>query len=75
MVSTRYNSNMTVTPTQLHKRNEYFINGRLPIRETLIQQSGKDEPKRKQFLQEMYNMANATLIHEWQPKIKGIITF
>lgn len=60
---------------RLHKRNEYFINSHLPLRETLIQQSGKDEPKRKQFLQEMYNMAKATLIHEWQPEIKGIITF
>jgi 5-methylcytosine-specific restriction endonuclease McrA len=60
---------------RLHKRNEYFISSHLPLRETLIQQTGKDEPKRKDFLQEVYNMAKATLIHEWQPEIKGIITF
>lgn len=60
---------------RLHKRNEYFINSHLPLRETLIQQTGKDEPKRKHFLQEVYNMAKATLIHEWQPEVKGIITF
>ena len=60
---------------RLHKRNEYFISSHLPLRETLIQQTGKDEPKRKQFLQQVYNMAKATLIHEWQPEIKGIITF
>lgn len=60
---------------RLHKRNEYFINSHLPLRETLIQQTGKDEPKRKQFLQEVYNMAKAMLIHEWQPEVKGIITF
>ena len=60
---------------RLHKRNEYFINSHLPLRETLIQQTGKDEPKRKHFLQDVYNMAKATLIHEWEPEVKGIITF
>lgn len=60
---------------RLHKRNEYFISSHLPLRETLIQQTGKDELKRKHFLQEVYNMAKATLIHEWQPEVKGIITF
>ena len=60
---------------RLHKRNEYFISSHLPLRETLIQQTGKDESKRKHFLQELYNMAKASLIHEWQPEIKGIITF
>lgn len=60
---------------RLHKRNEYFINSHLPLRETLIQQTGKGELKRKHFLQEVYNMAKATLIHEWQPEVKGIITF
>ena len=60
---------------RLHKRNEYFISSHLPLRETLIQQTGKDESKRKHFLQEVYNMAKASLIHEWQPEIKGIITF
>jgi 5-methylcytosine-specific restriction endonuclease McrA len=60
---------------RLHKRNEYFINSHLPLRETLIQQAGRDEPKRKDFLQNAYNMAKASLIHEWQPEIKGIMTF
>ena len=60
---------------RLHKRNEYFINSHLPLRETLIQQTGKDEPKRKYFLQNVYNMAKESLIHEWQPETKGIITF
>ena len=60
---------------RLHKRNEYFISSHLPLRETLIQQTGKDEPKRKVFLQNVYNMAKASLIHEWQPEIKGIMTF
>mgnify|MGYP000454046058 CR=1 FL=1 len=60
---------------RLHKRNEYFINSHLPLRETLIQQTGKDEPKRKYFLQNVYNRAKTLLIHQWEPEIKGIITF
>jgi len=61
--------------SRLHKRNEYFINSHLPLRETLIQQTGNNEPKRKQFLQQSYSIAKSTLIHEWQPEIKGIMTF
>ena len=60
---------------RLHKRNEYFINSHLPLRETLIQQTGNNERKRKQFLQQSYSIAKSTLIHEWQPEIKGIMTF
>ena len=61
--------------SRLHKRNEYFINSHLPLRETLIQQTGKDEARRKQFLQDNYSRAKESLIHEWQPEAKGIITF
>ena len=60
---------------RLHKRNEYFINSHLPLRETLIQQTGNNEVTRKQFLQQNYSIAKSTLIHEWQPEIKGIVTF
>ncbi len=60
---------------RLHKRNEYFINSHLPLRETLIQQTGKDETKRKHFLQDTYNLAKTALIHVWQPETKGIIIF
>jgi hypothetical protein len=61
--------------SRLHKRNEYFISSHLPLRETLIQQTGKTEQARKDFLQQNYITAKNTLIHEWQPEIKGIITF
>lgn len=61
--------------SRLHKRNEYFINSHLPLRETLIQQTGSKEQNRKQFLQQCYKDAKEALIHEWQPEIKGIITF
>lgn len=60
---------------RLHKRNEYFINSHLPIRETLIQQTGKNEQQRKTFLQTKYETAKRAIIHEWQPEVRGVITF
>ncbi len=60
---------------KLHKRNEYFINSHLPLRETLIQQTGKNEQQRKIFLQKQYTLAKQTAIHEWFPETKGIIIF
>jgi hypothetical protein len=60
---------------RLHKRNEYFISSHLPLKETLIQQTGKVGPKRKQFLQETYNIARAILIHTWEPESKGTPNF
>jgi len=60
---------------RLHKRNEYFINSHLPLRETLIRQTGKGEQVRMQFLQSHYNLAKQHLIHTWQPVSKGISSF
>ncbi|GAA4650179.1 hypothetical protein GCM10023116_24620 [Kistimonas scapharcae] len=60
---------------RLHARNEYFINSHLPIRETLIQQTGKTEPQRQQFLQGCYTVAKTRIIHTWQPQSKGGSTF
>ncbi len=60
---------------RLHKRNEYFIESQLPLRETMIQQSGNNESARRSFLQTQYNIAKHMLIHSWQPAIRGIIEF
>lgn len=60
---------------RLHKRNEYFINSHLPLRETLIQQTGKSEAQRRDFLQTQYALAKTTAIHEWTPKQRGHIVF
>ena len=62
--------------SRLHKRNEYLINSHLPLRETLIRQTGKNEQARKNYLQTQYNIAKINLIHTWEPlAIKGIIIF
>jgi 5-methylcytosine-specific restriction endonuclease McrA len=60
---------------RLHKRNEYFINSHLPLRETLIQQTGSNPQQRANFLQDQYRTAKQLAIHEWQPEIRGVITF
>lgn len=60
---------------RLHRRNEYFINSHLPLRETLIQQTGKNEQQRRTFFQRQYIEAKQVAIHEWQPEIRGIIIF
>lgn len=60
---------------RLHKRNEYLIGSHLPLRETLMQQTGVTEASRKDFIQKQYLIAKDLLIHEWEPQIQGIITF
>lgn len=61
---------------RLDKRNEYLINSYLPLRETLIRQTGKTPQARRKFLQTQYNTAKINLIHTWEPlAIRGIITF
>ncbi|MCW7553915.1 HNH endonuclease [Endozoicomonas gorgoniicola] len=56
---------------RLHDRNEYFINSHLPIRETLIKQTGKSEQQRRAFLQDCYNKAKPMIIHTWEPEPKA----
>jgi hypothetical protein len=61
---------------KLHKRNEYLINSHLPLRETLIRQTGATEKQRRGFLQKSYNIAIENIIHTWKaPLIKGAVTF
>ena len=52
---------------KLHTRNEYFIESHHPLRETLINQTGKTQHERQAFLQEVYSQAKQVLIHEWTP--------
>lgn len=61
---------------RLHARNEYFINSHLPIRETLIEQTGKTEILRRGFLQNAYRQAKTQLLHNWtKPEPRGSIIF
>lgn len=61
---------------RLSDRNEYFITSHLPLRETLIRQTGSTPAARRQFLQDNWNTAhNQVLFHEWEPAAAGPDTF
>lgn len=52
---------------RLHKRNSYLIDSHHPLRETLINQTGKAESDRKQFLGSYHSKALSKLFHTWEP--------
>ena len=60
---------------RLDTRNEYLIGSNHPLKETLIQQTGKDAETRAAFLQGVYNEAKTKLLHTWEPLIKADPTF
>ena len=64
---------------RLHKRNEFLITSHHPLRETLIQQTGNTEEKRRNFLQSMYTTAQSLLgtasNDGWKPKHEYPATF
>jgi len=52
---------------RLRSRNDFLISSHHPLRETLIQQTGKTEMQRLSFLQHQDNFAINHLIHRWSP--------
>lgn len=56
---------------RLYKRNEFLIASHHPLRETLIQQTGKTEEERKNFLKEIDKIAINYLIHRWDTTAEG----
>ncbi len=52
----------------LYKRNNYYIESHLPLRETLINQTGSQEHQRRVFLQGMFNSAVGHIPVRWKPK-------
>ncbi|MBA4189790.1 MAG: HNH endonuclease [Planctomycetaceae bacterium] len=58
---------------RLHARNEFLIHSHHPLRETLILQTGDDEPARRAFLNEAYRCARTEggLVGDnWRPVIE-----
>ena len=51
---------------RLHKRNEFLISSHHPLRETIINQTGKTEQERAAFLREIDRRAINYLIHRWE---------
>jgi hypothetical protein len=57
--------------SRLHKRNNYLIDSHHPLRETLMNQTGKSELERRRFLGEYHSKAISKLFHTWQPEDDG----
>ncbi|MEI2272580.1 hypothetical protein OHD16_10555 [Sphingobacterium sp. ML3W] len=55
---------------RLYNRNEFYIESKHPLAETIINQTGKNKEKRRIFLQTQYNLALSHSIHEWEPWIE-----
>ena len=55
---------------RLHKRNEFLISSHHPLRETIINQTGKTEQARAAFLREIDRRAINLLIHRWDTEEK-----
>jgi len=51
---------------RLNTRNNFLIESHHPLRETLINQTGRTITERRRFLQQKYDFAMERLVHEWQ---------
>lgn len=60
---------------RLYNRNEFYIESKHPLAETIINQTGKTKEKRRIFLQTQYNLALSYSIHEWNPEIELLGNF
>lgn len=60
---------------KLHNRNEFYIESKHPLAETIINQTGLTIEKRKLFLESQYNLALSLSIQQWKPEIELIGTF
>ena len=51
----------------LSKRNNYYIESHHPLRETIINQTGKSQEDRRNFLQKMYDLSIDHIPVNWKP--------
>jgi hypothetical protein len=59
---------------RLYKRNEFYIQSKHPLAETIINQTGKTQQQRIEFLNRCYNLADYSQ-QKWQPVIELTPTF
>jgi len=60
---------------RLYNRNEFFIDSKHPLAETIINQTGRSREERRRFLAMQYQIALNTSIHRWHPSIELIGAF
>ncbi|WP_366185354.1 HNH endonuclease [Flavobacterium ovatum] len=57
---------------RLYDRNEYYIESKHPLAETIINQTGLTKKQRRNFLQFQYNLALSLSIQRWRPEFELI---
>ena len=60
---------------RLHNRNEFYIESKHPLAETIINQTGKTKQQRIVFLNKQYQLAIDSVIITWNPEIELIGNF
>ena len=55
---------------RLYNRNEFYINSKHPLSETIQNQTGKTPEARRKFLERQYNIALSQSIHTWKPEFE-----
>jgi hypothetical protein len=60
---------------RLFNRNEFYIQSKHPLAETIINQTGSTKESRRRFLETQYNLALNHSIQQWKPEIELIGTF
>jgi hypothetical protein len=60
---------------RLFNRNEFYIESKHPLAETIINQTGLTKESRRRFLEAQYNLALVHSIQQWKPEIELIGTF
>lgn len=60
---------------RLYNRNEFYIESKHPLAETIINQTGKTKQERIRFLQKQYQLAFDTSIQLWKPSEEFIGNF
>lgn len=60
---------------RLYTRNEYYIQSKHPLAETIINQTGKSAKQRQNFLERQYNLALSLAIQTWKSRIEELGTF
>jgi hypothetical protein len=54
---------------KLFNRNEFYIESKHPLAETIINQTGSTKESRRRFLETQYNIALTHSIQQWKPKM------
>jgi len=60
---------------RLFNRNEFYIESKHPLAETIINQTGMTKESRIRFLENQYNLALNHSIQQWKPEIELTGTF